>query len=263
VDINGTNLPDLLNGTPQHDNIWGRGGNDTIYGQGGNDKLYGGPGNDTIFGQGGDDNLYGGDGNDVLVGGAGFDYFDGGSGHDTVSYAYATQGLTIDLAHDYAVGTGFPETLKSIEGAIGGSGNDDIFGDGGANNLVGRAGNDWLYGRGGNDVLRGDAGHDHFVFDTSLNAATNVDKILDFTPADDEFRLTASVFHALPFGTLPAGQFLEGNFPSGQDHNDHIIYNNVTGAVYYDRDGSGAAASVEFAVISPGLAVTNHDFFVV
>jgi serralysin len=47
------------------------------------------------------------------------------------------------------------------------------------------------------------------------------------------------------------------------DAGDRIIYNSMTGAVSYDSDGNGAIAAVQFATLSPGLALTNHDFFVV
>ena len=37
----------------------------------------------------------------------------------------------------------------------------------------------------------------------------------------------------------------------------------VTGAVYYDSDGTGGVAQIQFAQLDPGLVLTNHDFFVV
>jgi len=148
---------------------------------------------------------------------------------------------------------------------VGGTGEDFLFGSSGANRLNGWSGDDLLDGRRGNDILTGGAGADTFLFDTSLNAATNVDRIQDFAPGVDEFRLAKSVFQALPFGTLPAGQFHEGNSSLAQDGNDHIIYNDLTGRLFYDRDGAGGAASVHFATIHAGLmaSLSNTDFFVV
>jgi hypothetical protein len=48
----------------------------------------------------------------------------------------------------------------TIENAIGGSGNDEISGNGAANVLIGNAGNDLLVGLGGKDRLEGGAGDD-------------------------------------------------------------------------------------------------------
>lgn len=48
-----------------------------------------------------------------------------------------------------------------------------------------------------------------------------------------------------------------------EDADDHIIYNDVTGALSFDVDGTGAAAAVQFATLSAGLALTNSDFLVV
>jgi hypothetical protein len=38
---------------------------------------------------------------------------------------------------------------------------------------------------------------------------------------------------------------------------------NSTGALFYDNDGVGGNAQVQFAILSTGLALTNLDFLVV
>ncbi len=48
----------------------------------------------------------------------------------------------------------------TIENAVGGAGNDIIYGNNGANSLDGGSGNDQLFGLGGNDILVGGDGHD-------------------------------------------------------------------------------------------------------
>jgi len=107
-----------------------------------------------LIGNSADNRLIGGDGNDILVGGAGNDYLDGGNGVDIVSFEGTTTGLSIDLSTALgtittSLGT---DTLVSIEGIIGGSGNDVLKGDGGANYLDGGLGNDTLTGGAGDDT---------------------------------------------------------------------------------------------------------------
>ena len=100
------------------------------------------------------------------------------------------------------------------------------------------------------------------MFNQVLKALTNVDNILDFSVVDDKILLSHLVFSALgPVGILPAAEFHIG--PSAGDTNDRIIYNSSTGVLNYDADGTGAAASVQFAHLTPGLAMTNSDFRVV
>jgi serralysin len=43
---------------------------------------------------------------------------------------------------------------------------------------------------------------------------------------------------------------------------DRIIYETDTGRLFFDADGNGAAAKVQFATIGANLAVTSADFFV-
>jgi serralysin len=107
-----------------------------------------------LIGNSADNRLLGGDGHDILVGGAGNDYLDGGSGNDIASFEGTTTSLSIDLSTftgsiTTSLGT---DTLVSIEGIIGGSGNDVLKGDGGANYLDGGLGNDTLTGGAGDDI---------------------------------------------------------------------------------------------------------------
>jgi Ca2+-binding RTX toxin-like protein len=104
------------------------------------------------------------------------------------------------------------------------------------------------------------------VFNTSLgyNMALgngNVDRIQDFNPALDQFELSQAIFGRLPLGALPASQFRVG--PAAADADDHIIFNNATGALFYDPDGYGPDAQVQFATIQNLAALSAADFLIV
>jgi Ca2+-binding RTX toxin-like protein len=159
--------------------------------------------------------------------------------------------ITGSAKGDNILGSGFADTLN------GGNGADLVGGGNGA---------DIVNGELGKDQLRGDSGADQFLFNTALNAATNVDKILDFSHADDRFRLDNSVFSALPAGNLAVSNFKNiGLFD--QDSNDRILYNSKTGNLFYDSDGQGGVAPILFANVAKvgGVfpVVNASDFFVI
>ena len=185
--LTGTNRVTLTGGL-RADTLTGGAGNDTLNGGGGNDKLTGGGGNDTLTGGDGDDTLSGNAGIDSLIGDAGNDTLNGGGGNDTLTGGDDNDTLT------------------------GGDGNDTLRGDAGNDTLNGGDGNDSLAGNTGNDLLTGGLGLDAFLFDTALNAATNVDQIFDFSSVDDKVLLSAAIFTAAgPVGTtLAAAAFVIG-----------------------------------------------------
>ncbi len=148
---------------------------------------------------------------------------------------------------------------------IGKKGDDKFKAKAGDDTLFGKAGNDKLHGQNGNDTLNGGTGHDKlwgekgqdsFVFDT---VATQ-DTLKDFNPVDDTILLSKAAFTALSLGQLPSDQFVVGN--AALDANDHILYDQASGRLYYDADGVGGVAPVEVAKLPAGLAVTHEDFFV-
>jgi Ca2+-binding RTX toxin-like protein len=127
-------------------------------------------------------------------------------------------------------------------------------------------GNDVLRGGAGNDRLTGGAGVDKFDFITGLNAATNVERITDFTAADDVMRLDDDIFTAFSAATptLAAGVFYKApGAVAAHDANDRIIYNTTTGNLYYDADGQGGAGATLFATLTGAPAITGADFFIV
>lgn len=158
-------------------------------------------------------------------------------------------------------GTAYSESLYGTSGndaIYGFGGSDSLYGRSGADRLDGGSGNDRLSGGSGADILIGGTGLDIFVFNTAIDA---VDKIVDFSTIDDTIRLDDAIFSGLAVGTLASSAFYAGS--AAHDSTDRIIYNQTTGALYFDADGTGSTAAKQFAQLSPGLAVSNADFAIV
>jgi len=137
------------------ENLLGGSGNDVLTGDDLANAMYGREGNDVIDG---------GSGNDIIRGDAGNDVLDGGAGVDLADYFEKTTAVVVTLAGAadavVTIGGVAEDTIRNIEKVHGGSGNDELTGDGQANELYGLAGNDILRGGDGNDVLRGGLGKD-------------------------------------------------------------------------------------------------------
>jgi len=217
----------------------------------------------------GDDTLYGGAGDDILCGGAGADKLDGGSGTDVSSYRGSTHGVTVDLTTGKgAGGDAAGDTLTGIEGLTGSTSPDVLTGNSGSNLLNGRAGSDVLKGMGGNDVLSGGrgadtlsggAGDDRFVFNTQAGK-DRADTITDFNSAHDTILLDHSTFPQLGIGHLSAANFHAGS--AAADGNDYVVYDQRTGSLYYDADGSGGGSATQIASLVDKPVLTNSDFLV-
>jgi len=243
------------------ENLTGSTGNDSLTGSWDANLLIGGNGNDTLVGLDGNDTLIGGGGNDVLIGGAGDDSIVGGTGNDTVVFT-GTAPVTLNLNNTAPQNTGHgQDKIVQVENVTGAGGNDRIRGSHQANVLRGEGGNDQLNGDLGNDTLYGGEGSDIFIFATALGPS-NIDTIADFDPVFDIIRLEDSVFAGLTPGALAAAAFRA--HPSGQAATaaHRIIYDSDGGQLYFDADGNGAGARVQFAQLTPGLALTAADFIV-
>ncbi|MGQ0590582.1 MAG: tandem-95 repeat protein [Sphingosinicella sp.] len=268
-------------------NLTGNAFGQVLWGNAGANILTGGGGTDTLIGGAGDDTLYGNaDANSTLQGGTGDDWYYisrtgdslvelAGQGNDrivtSVSYTLsAGQEIevisTANLAGTLAinlVGNGFGQTLLGNNGAntlSGGGGNDVVAGFGGNDILLGGEGDDQLNGGAGYDVLNGGAGADMFIFADAFGPAL-ADRIQDFVSGQDRILLENDVFTGLAAGALAAGAFAIGG--SAQDADDRIIYDSATGALYFDPDGNGAGAAVQFAVLSGAPALAASDFTVI
>jgi VCBS repeat-containing protein len=230
-------------------------------------------------------------GNDLVI--------DANGTHITVSGQYAGTGNAVESisftgggsVYGYALGTGAytlattttggngddvvagTSAVDSLSGG-GGGGDDLLFGNASNDALVGNNGLDLLVGGAGNDTLTGGGGNDTFVFNTALNAATNVDHITDFDASNhDVMFLAKSVFsnlgtasgtlNAADFALLGAGNIATATFASSV----HIIYDAATGSLYYDQNGgSSASGRTLFAVLdnhaSLGSTFDNNDITV-
>lgn len=272
------------------ENANGTNGNDTLIGSAGDNALRGLNGDDRLTGGAGNDTLSGGNGTDTLIGGAGDDlyYTDG---QDTLT-EFANGGIdTVQSTASLVLGGQFEKlvllgaadingTGSSLDNQVTGNaghnvllglaGNDLLRGLGGFDRLEGGTGNDTLQGGDGNDLLlgglgkdtlTGGAGADTFVFNTALSATDNVDRITDFD-ATDLIQLKATVFAGIG-RTLDAAEFKvipTGTSLASVDATDHIIYQQATGRLYYDADGSGAAARVLFAQLTANTVLDLADF---
>lgn len=237
------------------ENLIGSSYGDSLFGDNGANVLNGGQGADTLYGRGGNDRIYGGAGNDVMIGDSGDDIYYVTDAGDTVVELASMGNDTVRSSVSFNIGAQFIETLILTGGdAINGTGNSQ------ANTLQGNSAANVLDGRAGTDRLTGGFGADSFMMTTALSA-TNVDTITDFQVGVDKIGVDRSFFTQVgAAGALDPNAF--GAFGAA-DASDRILYDSATGTLYYDSDGSGAAAAVAFAIVTPGLGLTANDFFVV
>src|SRR5690606_24679878 len=128
-----------------------------------------------------------------------------------------------------------------------------------ANAIYGNAGSNVIDGKGGADTIYLMGGADTVYFSTPLGAG-NVDAVIGFASGDDRLQLDRVIFGLAP-GALPASAFVLGS--AAQDANDRLIYNQGTGQLFFDADGTGAGAAVLFATLGAGTALNASDFLVV
>jgi Ca2+-binding RTX toxin-like protein len=160
---------------------------------------------------------------------------------------------------------------------VAGNGPNELYGNGGNDTLVGGAGDDELFGGAGKDTLLGGKGADYFVF-THAPSATNVDRVMDFSRTQhDKILLSYKYFKAVNLVLkydatghveedrrmdLPVGHLSRNEFRLGKAallETDRILYDKATGALTYDKDGSGAAAAVKIANFKAGTTLAWSD----
>ncbi|MFK7862426.1 MAG: hypothetical protein AB8B64_26695, partial [Granulosicoccus sp.] len=147
-----------------------------------NDVIFTSERSDLVDALGADDHFHSSDGSDILFGGFGQDVVDY-SLHVGIDHIEATldEGNTITIL---VVG-GDDDQVTDIEGIIGSSGDDLLFGDSQSNELRGAAGDDYLDGASGDDFLSGDAGQDRFLGglgDDAFDGGSGLD-VIDYSEA--------------------------------------------------------------------------------
>lgn len=300
--ITGNSADNRIDAGLGNDTILGDAGLDTLIGGGGNDLFNGGGGTDAMDG-GDDSDRYlisssadhssaeisdtGSSGSDelrftsttagqtltVFAGDTGLERIVIGTGAEASANSSGNTALNINAAAvtgGLAIsGNNGANSLTGGAGAdvlSGNSGNDTLIGGSGADALSGDGGADLLRGGLGNDTLSGGGGADLFRFDTALNSSSNVDRIIDFSIGDaDRIQLEntgTGLFTALTTtGTLAASAFRVGS--SFTNTSQRILYDATSGNLFYDRDGTGSTASIQFATLAPGLNLTNSQFTVI
>ncbi|MFM2058414.1 MAG: hypothetical protein RLY71_2799, partial [Pseudomonadota bacterium] len=245
----------------------GNGSANQLEGRGADDHLNGLAGSDTLMGLGGDDTLDGGSGADRLLGGTGNDVYRLDNRRDVV-VELAGEGLDrVEASVSHTLAAAVENLTLLGRDDLRGSGNaldNVLIGNRGDNALDGGAGDDQLVGGAGDDTLTGGLGADVFVFDAALNARSNLDELRDFRHGTDHLALDTGVFTALAgLGALQAGMLRTGaGATRALDADDHLIYDTSSGHLYYDADGVGGAAAVQFAQLRGHASLTAEDFLI-
>jgi Ca2+-binding RTX toxin-like protein len=293
--INGGEGSDLMDGGSGNDRL--------VASANDNDTLIGGDGNDTLDGathsEGGGippavETMDGGLGDDLYIVDRAADFLTDAGGVDTVradniSWTLGAGFENLVIANgeteSFALGAG-NELDNFIEGDYtvrleGRDGNDTLVGGGWEDTLLGGEGNDSLLGFDLSDQLFGDAGDD------TLNGSIDRDTLTGGTGADtfvledstDQDLITDFQFGAdillidgrYTFDEIGrSGDFLPGDarFASNstgtaQDASDRLIYNNTTGELWYDADGTGATEGWVVAVLQGAPTLTASSIEVI
>ena len=257
-DLAGNDFAQSIIGDEGENLLEGMGGFDVLYGLGGNDVIDGGTGEDVLRGGAGDDTYYVDAYGDIAIENA-------GEGTDRVlstSVYWLRPGNHVELLaaanqmgteNIHLRGNEFNNQL------IGNQATNSLEGEGGDDQIWGLGGNDVFDGGLGNDVLVGGEGRDRYIFSSELGA-NNIDTLQDFERGD-HISLSHLIFDTLGLGPIGSAAFVIG--AAAREADDRIIYDQDTGRIFYDADGSGAGAAIQFAQVSAGTVLTAGDFSVI
>jgi Ca2+-binding RTX toxin-like protein len=149
----------------------------------------------------------------------------------------------------------------------GGEGNDYLNGGPGFGILYGGEGEDTIAGGEDgdstgdrNNILIGGLGADNFLF---RSVKGGIDRIVDFDADEgDTIQVSASGLGSeLGLGELQADRFTVG--AAALRGSDRFIYNDATGALFFDADGTGTLEQVQFAQLSANPVLSSSDILIV
>ncbi|WP_449871041.1 hypothetical protein [Nostoc flagelliforme] len=194
---------------------------------------------------------------DLIIGAPGADPNGTNSGQSYVLFGGTNIGGTPEV-------TGTPGA-DTLPGTI----NKDIIdGKAGNDTIDGKAGNDLLIGGAGNDTLVGGIGADRFLYDTNArfdSSAIGLDTISDFKQSQgDKIVLDKTTFSAIT-SAVGTGFSNASNFEVttlGAASTAVIVYNPVTGQLFYNTNGSVAGFGIggPFAILTGAPTLAASDF---
>lgn len=148
--------------------------------------------------------------------------------------------------------------------AMGGAAVDRLLGDAGNDRLMGFGAVDFLTGGAGTDTLTGGAGNDRFIFTAPTEGPDIITDFSNVAGNNDIFHITAAAFGGgLVAGALAAGQFRTATTNQAGDLNDRFIFRTTDRSLWFDADGTNAAAPVMVADLQAGAVVTAADIVLV
>ncbi len=103
------------------------------------------------------------------------------------------------------------------------------------------------------------------MFSNALNATTNRDVISDFA-VGESIQIDNAVFTAFAStGTLSAANFFSGAgvVAAAVGQGAGIYYDTTAGGLYYDQDGFGGSAAIQFASVTGTPALSASNFTVI
>lgn len=137
----------------------------------------------------------------------------------------------------------------------------------GIENVTGTAFNDTLISRVGANILTGKGGTDTFAYN---KANQGNDRITDFNPGEDLFRISASGFggglqaNVNLKGTASAtGVFVSNDTPTSLGSSANFLYDTGSGLLTFDVDGIGSKAALVIATLTGLPSLTSSNFKIV